>query len=106
MDEVWIVERGLQLAAQNALDLATHIAASSGSDVPDYASAIDVLGRLGVLDVSFAARFRAVAGLRNRLVHGYLEVDKVRLHGLLNERLDDFVEFAARVRAHLPAPDG
>ncbi len=30
--ERWTVERGLQLCAQNALDIATHIAASRGRD--------------------------------------------------------------------------
>jgi hypothetical protein len=32
-EERWIVERGLQLCVQNALDIATHIAASAGRDV-------------------------------------------------------------------------
>lgn len=36
----WTVERGLQLCVQNALDIATHLAATSGLDSPDYATAI------------------------------------------------------------------
>ena len=98
---LWVVERGLQLCAQNALDIATHIAASRGRDVPDYASAIDELGRLGVLDHEFARQFRNVAGFRNVLVHGYLAVDLDLLHELLHERLGDFESFAARVEAYL-----
>jgi uncharacterized protein YutE (UPF0331/DUF86 family) len=47
-DERWTVERGLQLCAQNVLDVVTHLAASGGRDAPDYASAIDVLGELGM----------------------------------------------------------
>jgi uncharacterized protein YutE (UPF0331/DUF86 family) len=47
LDELWTVEHGLQLCAQNALDLATHIAASAGRDVPDYASALDSLAPTG-----------------------------------------------------------
>lgn len=42
-EKLWVVERGLQLCAQNVLDVATHIAASTGHDVPDYAAAIDRL---------------------------------------------------------------
>lgn len=99
----WIVERGLQLCAQNALDIATHIAASRGRDVPEYASAIDELGRLGVLDRRFAAEFRNVAGFRNVLVHGYLDVDLDVLCTLLNERLGEFESFAAQVEAYLGA---
>lgn len=100
-DEAWIVERGLQLCAQNCLDIATHLAASSGHDVADYASAIDELVRLGVVPDEFARRFRGIAGFRNILVHGYLAVDPEILHRLLNERLDDFVEFAGLIQAHL-----
>ena len=98
---LWVVERGLQLCAQNALDIATHIAASRGRDVPDYASAIDELGRLGVLDRDFVREFRNVAGFRNVLVHGYLEVDLGLLHALLHDRLGDFESFAVRIEAYL-----
>jgi uncharacterized protein YutE (UPF0331/DUF86 family) len=101
LDERWAVERGLQLAAQNALDIATHIAASSGKDVPNYASALDELVQLGVLEPAFAGRFRAIAGFRNVLVHGYLELDQAKMHTLLNDRLDDFAEFATAIRAYL-----
>jgi uncharacterized protein YutE (UPF0331/DUF86 family) len=100
-DLAWIVERGLQLCAQNAIDVATHLCAAAGRDVSDYASAIDVLASLGVLPGAFAARFRGVAGFRNVLVHGYLEVDPVRVHAALTGRLDDFVAFARHVEAYL-----
>ncbi len=90
-DTQWAVERGLQLCAQNALDIATHLAASAGRDAPDYASAIDVLGELDVLPADFARRFRGVAGFRNVLVHGYLGVEPQRVHELSSSGLDDFV---------------
>lgn len=102
-DELWAVERGLQLCAQNALDVATHVAASAGLDVPDYSTAIERLAELRVLPAEFARGFRAVAGFRNVLVHGYLDVDASVVHGLLNERLEDFAEFAKFVTAHLEA---
>jgi uncharacterized protein YutE (UPF0331/DUF86 family) len=91
-----LVERGLQLCTQNALDVATHLAASAGRDVRDYGTAIDQLADLGVLSAEFAVRFRPVAGFRNVIVHG-LEVDQAIVHRFLNERLDEFVEFARQV---------
>jgi len=100
-EELWIVERGLQLCAQNALDVASHLVASAGRDVPDYAAAIDGLLGLGVLTPEFAARFRGIAGLRNVIVHGYVDVDPALVHSLLNERLGDFEEFARQVEAYL-----
>jgi uncharacterized protein YutE (UPF0331/DUF86 family) len=101
LDERWVVERGLQVCAQNCLDIATHLAASAGQNPTDYSSAVDALVPLGILDPTFAARFRAVAGFRNLLVHGYLEVDLQRLHQLLNHRLGDFGEFVRQVRGYL-----
>lgn len=100
-EERWAVERGLQLCAQNALDIATHIAASQGRDVPDYASAIDELGRLGALPRDFALQFRSVAGFRNVLVHGYLDVDLELLHLMLSKRLGDFETFACHIEAYV-----
>jgi len=100
-EERWVVERGLQLCAQNALDVATHLAASAGRDVGDYGAAIDRLAELGILPAEFAARFRAVAGFRNVIVHGYLELDLSTMHRLLNERLNDFAEFARHVNRFL-----
>ncbi|MBI2203364.1 MAG: DUF86 domain-containing protein [Candidatus Rokubacteria bacterium] len=101
VDEQWTVERGLQLCAQNALDIATHLAASAGRDAPDYATAIDVLSEIGVVTADFAQRFRGVAGFRNVLVHGYIGTDLGRVHALLNTGLDDFVEFARQVESYL-----
>lgn len=103
-ERLWIVERGLQLCAQNALDVATHVAAASGRDVADYATAIDRLADLGVLPRDFAARFRGVAGFRNVLVHGYLDVDLTVVQRLLRSGLDDFVRFARDVERYLGSP--
>lgn len=100
-DLLWTVERGLQLCAQNALELASHIASSEGRDVPDYQGAIEGLRELGILPAAFVARFRGIAGFRNVLLHAYLEVDPARLHRALNQGLDDFVEFALHVDRYL-----
>ena len=58
----WIVERGLQLTIQNALDISTHFSASSGLDAPDYATAIDRLTELSVISSELASRLRPMAG--------------------------------------------
>jgi len=97
----WIVERGLQLCVQNVLDVATHLAAASGLDSPDYASAIDRLADLRVLPSEFASRLRLIAGFRNVLVHGYLQVDLDVLERVLRERLDDLEAFARYVEEHI-----
>ncbi len=97
----WAVERGLQLCAQNALDIATHLAAAAGREPASYAGALDELVAMTVLPRKFGEEFRSVAGFRNAVVHGYLAIDIERVHQLLNQRLDDFVRFAQYVEEHL-----
>jgi uncharacterized protein YutE (UPF0331/DUF86 family) len=94
LDERWSVERGLQLCTQIVLDIATHIVASSGRDAPDYATAIEQLGRLGAIAPELATKLRPLAGFRNALVHGYIGLDISRLHAVLNVHLDEVREFA------------
>ena len=101
VDLRWAIERGLQLCAQNALDIATHIAAASGLDTPDYATAIDRLAELSVLSADFASRLRPIAGFRNVLVHGYLRVDPAVVERVLAEKLPELEEFARSVEAYL-----
>ena len=101
MDLRWTVEHGLQLCAQNAIDIATHLASAAGLDASDYASAIDRLTGMGVLTAAFGARFRQIAGFRNVLVHDYIEVDLDVVARVLDENLHDFEEFARLVERHL-----
>lgn len=100
-DRRWAVERGLHLCAQNALDIASHIGSAAGFDPGTYVSSIDCLIRADVLPRAFGERFRAVAGFRNVLVHGYLEVDLDLVATVLAEHLDDFEEFARHVERWL-----
>jgi uncharacterized protein YutE (UPF0331/DUF86 family) len=99
LDARWAIERGLQICAQNALDVAEHVAATGGARAPDAEAAIDRLAALAVLPAGFAARFRAVAGMRDVLAHAHLEFDLKFLHAMLNERLGEFAEFGQRVEA-------
>lgn len=104
-DEQWIVERGLQLAAEAALDICSHIAAALRLPPPeDYTQAVDRLATAGILPAPFAAEFRKIGGFRNVLTHAYLEIDPQTVHTVLVDRLDDFDVFARHVAAFLDRP--
>lgn len=94
-------ERWLQLTAECALDLAHHLIADRGWRTPaSYRDAFRVLVEEGVLTPEFAGRMELWAGLRNVLVHLYLDVDHNRLWEIIQHNLDDLVELAqALVRA-------
>ncbi|MCY3590666.1 MAG: DUF86 domain-containing protein [Acidobacteria bacterium] len=97
----WAVERGLLLCIQNALDVASHVASSEGHDPPTYADSIDSLVSSAVLPADFGERFRAVAGFRNIIVHGYLDLDLNRVAQFLGEDLNDFEVFAQHIERWL-----
>lgn len=89
------VERHLQLAVQAVIDVAVHIVAEDVAGVPeDYGSAFMLLADEGLIDRSLAQRLRKAAGLRNVLVHGYVDVDPGIVWRSLDD-LDDLREFAA-----------
>lgn len=106
IDRRWSIEHGLQLSAQAALDVATHLGSALGFDPATYGSSIDCLVEADVLPPEFGERFRRIAGFRNVLVHGYLEVDLDMVAAILSDQLDDFEEFARYVeRWFAESPD-
>lgn len=94
-------ERHLQVAIQIAIDVAVHILAEDSARSPDdYGSAFVELGGLGVVDNALAQELRLAAGLRNILVHAYLDVDPDRLWDHLGS-LDRLERFAAAVTRYI-----
>ncbi|MGH3985308.1 MAG: DUF86 domain-containing protein [Pseudonocardiaceae bacterium] len=58
------------------------------------ATASPVLHEQGVIDDALAGRLRGLAGMRNRLVHVYDEIDDARVHEALAAGLPDLDAFA------------
>ena len=85
--------------------IASHLASAVGLDPTTYGSSIDCLVEANVLPASFGKRFRGIAGFRNVLVHGYLDIDLDLIAKLLTESLDDFEEFAYYVEVAVGGED-
>lgn len=93
-----LAERCAEVASQSAIDLASHLVASRGLRAPlSYADAFVILAEDGVLPKDLAEELMRIAGLRNLLVHEYLEVDHARLHSLIQDTTA-FERFAEAVR--------
>lgn len=91
-------ERWLHLAAECALDLANHLIADRGWQTPGtYREAFRTLEQRGVLAPELAKKMEAWAGLRNVLVHMYLDVDHATIHDILRNDLDELEAFARAV---------
>ena len=88
----------VQASAQICIDLANHVIASSGWRAPtDFRDAFTVLEEHDVLAPELAERMRALAGLRNRLVHMYEEIDDRIIHAALTEGLIELTEYARAI---------
>jgi len=88
----------VQASAQTCIDIANHVIASEGWRTPtDFRDAFTVLEEHNVIDAGLAERMRALAGLRNRLVHIYEDVDDRIVHASLTEGLDDLSGYAQAI---------
>ena len=93
------VAHTLQMAAQAALDVASHIVSDERLGEPQTNREMFVLlERSGWLTGSLSVRMQAIAGFRNLVVHGYAKVDPKILRDIVVHRLDDLLEFTAAVR--------
>lgn len=71
------VERILTLLVDLAFATNSHVAVGVLSRAPDtYAESFTLAGTAGMIDAELAAALRPSVGLRNVLVHDYLEVDR------------------------------
>ncbi|WP_448338291.1 type VII toxin-antitoxin system HepT family RNase toxin [Chloroflexus aurantiacus] len=96
-----IVERNLEVAAQRCINICHRIITLEGAQKPrSYYEAILRMGELGVLPPDFAGQLAPLAGLRNILVHEYLQIDWDEVYASL-ARLDDLSRFADFVRSWL-----
>ena len=99
------VEHTLQMAIQAAQDVASHIVSDERMGEPrTNRELFDLLARNGWLEESDAALLGNMVGFRNILVHGYGDVDLSIVRDVLENHLDELLQFAAVVRTRLPDP--
>jgi uncharacterized protein YutE (UPF0331/DUF86 family) len=100
-DEI-IAERYLERIIGRMIDINYHLITEAGEPPPrDYFDSFTQLARIGVLPAPFAKRIAASAGLRNRLVHEYDEIDPERVYEGLQAAVRDVPEYLRRVEEFL-----
>ncbi|MDN5917023.1 MAG: DUF86 domain-containing protein [Pseudonocardia sp.] len=100
-DEAWLdaVKYVLITAIEECTRVAHHLVVSEGWPIADSnAGAIRTLARQGVIAPATAEPVAAAAGLRNVLVHQYIDVDDVQVVADL-DRLSDLEQFVSEVAA-------
>jgi len=100
-DEV-LAERYLERIIGRMIDTNYHLITESGLPPPtDYYDSFTQLSKLKILTPAFASRIATCAGLRNRIVHEYDEIDPERVHEALQSAVKDIPEYLALIHQHL-----
>lgn len=86
------VLHALQVLIENAIGKAKQLLKASGEVVPVSAyDAFAALARLGKIDQEQLPAWNAVIGLRNRIVHDYMNIDMPRVLDLVRQGRYQFV---------------
>ena len=89
-----IAERNLQVAIQCCLDIGNHLVSTLAMKQPEeYRDIFMILGEEGIIPLELAKKMAPLAGLRNILVHEYLQIELEKIYQTLQE-LRDFDEFS------------
>jgi uncharacterized protein YutE (UPF0331/DUF86 family) len=97
-----VVERLLERMIGRMIDVNYHVITESGQPPPpDYHASFLKLAELGIVDPEFARRIARCAGLRNRLVHEYEEIDPGKVLESLQAARDDIVTYVRSVQEYL-----
>jgi uncharacterized protein YutE (UPF0331/DUF86 family) len=92
------VALNLLVAAQEAIDVAMHIAADSGWGVASSnREAFELLARHGVIDQSLSDELAGVVAVRNRIAHGYASLDPARFWNELPMGLDALARYVMAI---------
>ena len=95
-------ERYLERMIGRMIDINYHLLTESGQAPPvDYHASFISLADLGVLDREFAARIALCAGLRNRIVHEYDDLDPSKVFEALQSAMRDVPLYLAQVNDFL-----
>ena len=96
------VEHTLQIAIQAMLDVASHIVSDEHLGEPETNSQLfDRLAAAHWVSEDQRRTFVAMAGFRNILVHGYAAVDLAIVRNVVENHLEDLIDFVAAIRARL-----
>ena len=83
------------------IDVCCYLASRDNLGTPaSYGECVELLRKAGYIGDSLAQTLLGMVGLRNILVHEYIQVDVERFYGLL-DRIDDFKAFIREIAPRL-----
>lgn len=101
-------ERHLQVTIQACLDIADHLIARLSLDLPkeDKKEVFPILAQNKIIPEALTPNLMAMAGMRNVLVHEYLEVQRQTIYDTIKNNLTDIEEFVTHIQLFLERHPG
>lgn len=91
-------ERLIQLIVECASNINNHVVVEMGQRPPeDYASSFIRASETGLLTGELANRLKGSGGMRNILVHEYMDIDDEKVYRVISIVLSDFKEYMRQV---------
>lgn len=101
-----LAERYLERMIGRMIDINYHLITESGHPPPkDYHESFEMLGTMGILPGEFSREIAFSAGLRNRIVHDYDEIDPSKVYQALKiavRQIPIYLNHANRFVENLP----
>jgi len=96
------VERLLQIAIEEMIDIGHHIISDEGFREPQsYRDVFKVLTENGILSEDDLPKYEKIASFRNILVHHYEKIDDSIVYGIFKNNLKDLEEYVAYILSWL-----
>ncbi len=97
-----VVERYLERIIGRMIDINYHLITELGHPPPkDYFESFAEMGKLGILPIAFSRSIAQAAGLRNRIVHEYDEIDETKMHEALQSAIRDIPQYVAYIQQYV-----
>lgn len=96
---IWSAESCLRRCLESLMDLGRHVLAKGfGHGVSEYKEIASGLGEERILNAEGSARFKTLAGYRNRMVHFYHEVSDRELFEICSSQLSDVTDVSGAIK--------
>ncbi len=95
-------ERMIQLIVECAIDINNHVVVESNNRPPeDYGASFLQAADTGLISRGLAEKLKGSAGMRNVLVHEYMDIDDEKVHKALPMALKDYKLYIKQVEMFL-----
>ena len=102
-DKQDIIMLNLQRAFETLLDIGNHLVRARKLGWPENSAAtFTLLEQADIITLEMMAKLKAMAGMRNIIVHRYQDIDQAKVEQVVEHHLDELIEMAQTIISRAP----